>query len=108
MARKKRRILGRPATTAHERENQLISHAYDLAEQQLVEGTASSQVMTHFLKMGATRESLEQERLRNENLVLEAKARGMQSAQRVEELYEQALNAMRAYSGDDVYDEYED
>ena len=97
----------RPATTPEGREQQLISLAADLAERQLVDGTASAQVVTHFLKLGSTRERAEQERLQNENLLLSAKIEQMASARRIEELYETALNAMRSYSGQDVehYDE---
>lgn len=83
--------------------------ASDLAEKQLVEGTASAQVISHFLKLGSTREQLEQERLTKENYLLEEKAANMASARRVEELYEEALNAMRAYAGkDDGFDDYDD
>lgn len=88
-----------PATTLEARENQLISLAVDLAEQQLSKGTASSQVMTHYLKLGSTKERLEKEILENQKILLKAKAEAIQSAKRVEELYNNALNAMRAYSG---------
>jgi hypothetical protein len=97
----------RPATTSEGRENQLVSLATDLAERQLTEGTASSQVITHFLKLASTREQLEQERLQRENLLLSAKVDQIASAKRIEELYEVALNAMRQYSGRDV-DRYDD
>lgn len=89
----------RPATTLEGRENQLISLAADLAEKQLIDGSASSQVITHFLKLASTREQLEQERLKRENLLLSAKVDQIASARRIEELYETALNAMREYSG---------
>lgn len=89
----------RPATTPEGRENQLISLATDLAEQQLVDGTASAQVLTHFLKLASSRERLEQERLQRENLLLSAKVEQIASGQRIEELYETALDAMRQYSG---------
>lgn len=88
-----------PATTPEARENQMISLAVDRAEQQIREGTASSQVLNHFLKLGSTRERLEQERLRRENELLNKKIEGLESAKRVEELYEAALNSMRAYAG---------
>lgn len=109
----RRKPQRRPALTEEGRENQLISSAIDLAEKQIAEGTASSQVITHFLKLGSTRERLEQERLRRENQLLESKVEMMASAKRVEELYESALNAMRLYSGrmpdeDPMDDEYDD
>jgi hypothetical protein len=79
--------------------------AIDLAERQLNDGTASAQVVSHYLKLGSTREKIEQERLRNENDLLRAKIDALASAKRVEELYEDALNAMRVYSGNTVEDE---
>ena len=89
----------RPASTPEARENQLISMAYDLVEQRLLDGTATSQETTHFLKLGSMKARLEAEKLRRENELLEAKTEAIQSAKRVEELYSEALNAMRAYSG---------
>lgn len=100
-----------PATTPEARENQLIAKAIDLAERQLDEGTASAQVITHYLKLGSSREKLEQERLYRENDLLEAKKEAMASAARVEELYSVAIDAMRAYAGQDpnrLRDEYDD
>lgn len=88
-----------PATTPEARENQLISLAVDLAEKQLSEGKVSSQVLSHFLKLGSTRERLEKERLEKENELLRAKAEAIKSGKNVEELYKNALNAMKAYSG---------
>lgn len=97
-----------PATTPEGRENQLIALAVDVAEKQLREGTASSQVISHYLKLGSTRERLEQERLARENAVLQKKLETMESAQRVEELYETALNAMRSYAGHEPADTFDD
>lgn len=106
MARWKTR---RTPTTDDAREQQLVSKAMDLAEKQLEEGTASSQVMTHFLKMGSQREKLERGKLEQENEVLRAKVDQMASAQRVEELYSAALDAMRTYAGrDQPQEEYDD
>lgn len=88
----------RPATTPEGRENQLVSAAIDLAERQIGDGTASAQVLTHYLKLGSTRERLEQERLRNENELLKAKVDQLASAARVEELYADAIKAMSTYA----------
>jgi len=104
----KKRVSRQPAVTEEGRENQLVSLAIDLAEKQLSEGTASSQVITHYLKLGSTREQLEQERLRRENLLLDSKVDMLASAKRVEELYETALNAMRLYAGRDTPEDRED
>ena len=97
----------KPATTPEARENQLISLAYDLVEQRLVNGTATSQETTHFLKLGSTKERLEKEKLTKENELLSAKTDVIQSSKRVEELYSNALNAMKIYSGhkDEVIDD---
>lgn len=83
----------------------MISLAVDLAEKQLMEGTASSQVITHYLKLGSTKERIEKEILENKKELIKAQTENMQSSQKVEELYENALNAMRAYSGQDDPDE---
>jgi uncharacterized protein YcaQ len=91
-----------PATTPEARENQLIAMAVELAESQLAKGTASAQVITHYLKLGTTRERLEQERLRRENQLLSAKVEALASNAKVEELYDAAIKAMRAYSGNPV------
>jgi len=88
-----------PATTPEARENQLIAAAVDLAEEQIRSGKASAQVITHYLKLGTTREKLEQERLRNENKLALAKVEALSSNARVEELYKEALEAMRSYAG---------
>lgn len=77
----------------------MISLAVDLAEKQLLEGTASSQVITHYLKLGSTKERLEKEKLERENELLRAKTEALESAKHVEELYANALDAMRSYSG---------
>lgn len=89
----------RPALTTEARENQLVSLAVDLAEKQLLEGTASSQVITHYLKLGTTIARLEREKLERENELLKAKTKALESAERVEELYANALSAMRRYGG---------
>lgn len=89
----------RPALTPEARENQLISAAVDLAEKQLLEGTASSQVITHYLKLGSTRERLEREKLEEENKLLRAKTKAIEEAADMKELYENAIKAMQRYSG---------
>ena len=87
------------ATTPEARINQIAADAYDLAERQIREDTASSQVITHFLKAGSEREKLENERLRQEVAMLKAKEKQMASQQNMEEVYKKALDAMRMYSG---------
>ena len=89
----------RPALTPEARENQLIALAVDLVQQRLLDGSASSQETTHFLKLGSMKNQLEMEKLREENKLLKAKTESIQSAKRVEELYAEAINAMRRYSG---------
>jgi hypothetical protein len=108
---KERRTRRPPATTPESRENQLVAQAYDLAERQIRDGTASSQIITHFLKHGSPREKMERERLEKENDLLRAKIEQLASAKNVEVLYKEALDAMRSYSGqppEDVDDGYDD
>jgi hypothetical protein len=103
-----------PATTPEDRENQLISLAFDLAEKQIRDGTASSQVLTQFLKLGSSREKKEQAKIENENALLETKRLLMEAQKESEGLYAQAIAAFRAYSGDaspdeeSEYDDFED
>lgn len=89
----------RPALTPEAREGQLISLAVDLAEKQLREGTASSQVITHYLKLGSTKERLEKEILEKQKDLMDAKTQSLKSTDKLEELYTNALNAFRGYSG---------
>ena len=113
------RSMGRPALSPEARDNQLVAIAVDLAEQQLRDGTATPTVINHYLKLGSSKERLEIERLKCENELLRTKVETMKSAKRSEEVYEQALRAMRSYSGitddkderdydedDDYYDDY--
>lgn len=101
----KPRRRSRPALTPESRENQLISLAVDLAEQQLRDGTASSQVITHYLKLGSTKERIEKEILQEQKKLISAKTESLQSAKRIEELYAKAMDAMRGYSGNGGRDE---
>lgn len=87
------------ASTPEVREQQLIAAAVDLAEQQIYAGTASAQVITHYLKLGSSREKLEQQRLEGEVELQKAKIDQMASSARIEELYLGAMNAMRSYQG---------
>lgn len=102
----KKRNLIRPALTPEARENQLISYAVDLVEQRLLNGTASSQETTHFLKLGSMKNRLEMKKLEEENKLLQAKTEALQSAKRQEELFKEAIEAMKRYSGNGDQDEY--
>lgn len=111
MARKKEseeRVSGSrtpPATSPTEREQQMIEYADRLAEKQLLEGTASSQVITHYLKLGTSREKLEQEKISNENLRLKAQIAHLESQQRAEDMMKELLDKMKLYAGVDDEDE---
>lgn len=96
-----------PATSPEARENQLISLSMDVAEQQLRAGTASSQVIAHFLKLGSTEARLEKQILEKQKDLMTAKTEAIRSAKSVEELYRNALDAMRTYSGNNRGDENE-
>ena len=97
----------RPALSPEARENQLVSLAVDLAEKQLLEGTASSQVITHYLKLGSSKERIEKEILEKQKELIEAKTKNLNSNSEAKELYNKALEAFRRYSGaggdDDEY-----
>lgn len=99
MARNTREIT--PALTPQAQENRMINLAVNLAEQQLVDGRASSQVICHFLKLGTEKELLERERLRNENNLLEAKTKSLGSLDQIETLYENAIRAFKTYHGEE-------
>ena len=88
-------------------ENEIIGLAIDLAEKQIREGTASSQVITHYLKLGSQKAKLEAKKLELENKMIEAKTRSIESEERIEKMYQEAIDAMRRYSGhgDDSNDE---
>jgi hypothetical protein len=86
-----------PAMSPDARENQMIALATALAEKQLIEGTASSQVITHYLKLGTSLAQLEKAKLQKENELLVAKAEAIQSAKISEELYQEAIAAMKSY-----------
>lgn len=98
-----------PAYSPQEREDQLISLAYDLVEQRLMDGSATAQETVTFIKMGSQRERLERSRIENENLLLSAKVEDITSRRRVESLVSDAIEAFRVYSGNEPeenYDEY--
>ena len=96
----------RPALTPEARENQMISLAIDLVEKRLLDGSASSQETTHFLKLATTKAKLEKEILEKQKELLTAKTESIKSAKRVEELYSKALKAMQNYQGNGDPDEY--
>lgn len=95
----------RPALTPESREKQMVSLAVDLAEKQLQEGTASSQVITHYLRLGSMREKLERERLEEENKLLKAKTKAIEDSVDMKAMYEDAIKAMQRYSGHGDLDE---
>ena len=99
MAEKKRKRTIQPALTPEARESRMIALAMDQAEEQLLNGTASSQVLTHFLKLGCTRERLENDIRKREKELITAKKENLKAAARNDELYKEALEAMRRYSG---------
>ena len=103
----------RPALTPEARESQMISHAYNLVEQRLLDGTASSQETVYWLKMGSKETRLKEERAVLENELIKAKTQALKSQERIEELYANAIKAMSRYNGqqeeyeeDDDYDDY--
>lgn len=100
----------RPARTPETRENQLIAAAYDLVEERILNGTASSQETTHFLKLGSPKSRLEIEKLERENELLRAKTEALESEKNMAEMYAKAIKAMQRYGGhggdDEEYEDY--
>lgn len=99
-----------PTLTVEGRENQLIASAYDLAEKRILEGTASSQELTYFLKLGSSKTRLENEKLKEEVTHLKAKTAALEAQISNEALLDKALKAFRSYRGEDEdeEDDYED
>ena len=95
----RKRSRRRPASTAEGRENQLIALAYDAAEERIRNGTASSAEIVHFLRLGSSKERLDQEDKRKDIELKTAKTDAIQSVQRSEELFDNVIKAMRTYSG---------
>lgn len=94
----------RPTLTPEAEEKQLIALAMDAAKKQLIEGTATSQVICHFLKLGSTREQQEIENLKKEVELKQAKIDALETGKEIEELYANAIKAMRRYQGDNSDD----
>ena len=88
-----------PAISSEARQNQMIALAVNLAEQQLMDGTASSQIITHYLKLATAKEQLELEKTKAEVELMKAKAEAIKSAERMEDLYTNAIEAMKSYGG---------
>jgi hypothetical protein len=102
--------LGPPATTPELREQQMTALAYDLVEKRLRDGTATSQESTFFLRLGTEESKLQKEKLRKENILLEARTEQLSKNDRMESLFEDAIKAFKGYSGEEVPpdDLYED
>lgn len=98
----------RPPTTPEARENQLIALAIDLTEEQLRDGSASPSVITHFLKLATEREKLERVKIERENELLTAKVDAINQSKEIEDLYKNAINAFRTYSGDEPQEALDD
>lgn len=96
----------RRALTPEARENQMIALAMDLVESRLLDGTATSQETTHFLKLATVKYKLEKEKLEQENELTKAKTKALQSAEDIKELYAEAITAMKKYSGNGDVDDY--
>lgn len=94
-----------PGTSIEARENQIISKAYDLVEERIEKKTATSQEVTHFLKLGSTLAQLERVKLEKENKLLSAKTEALESQKKIEELYAEAIKSMAIYQGRDDFEE---
>lgn len=94
-----------PPLTSQERENRCISLAMDLAEQKLMDGTASNQTICWFLKLGSMKEKLERESLEQDIHLKAAKTEAIKSSRRTEELFAKAISAFKSYQGTSDDDE---
>lgn len=101
-------VAGPPAATPEERENQLTNLAYNLVEQRLIDGTATSQETTYFLNLGSAKKHLELEKMRKENILLDARTEQLGKGDRMEELLERAVRAFKGYSGEELPPEGEE
>lgn len=97
-----------PAVTAEDREDQLIALAFDVAEERLRDRSASNQLIAEIMRMGTIKERLQKEKLQRENEMLKAKTEAIESQKRTDQLYKEALEAMRIYSGYDGDRDYDD
>lgn len=97
------------ARSVEGKENEMIGLAIDEAERRIRDGTASSQIITHYLKLGTTRERLEKDIMEEKRKLLRAQTESIESSKRIERLYEKAIKAMKTYSPnfeeDDEFDE---
>lgn len=105
MAKDKRLASPRPGTTDQARESQLASLAVDEAERRIKNHTASSQVLTHYLKMSSPKAKLELEILEKQKELITAKTESLRSAKKIEEMYANAMQALASYKGDDGDDD---
>lgn len=97
-----------PARSPRAAENRLISLAYEKVEDRIRNGEASAQEYTHFLKMGSSREKLEQERISMQSQLDRERIESMRALERREELFGAAIKAMRSYQGQEPEPEDED
>ena len=97
-----------PALTPEAQENRMISLATRLAEQKMLDGTASSQLIVHYLKLGSSKERLQQEIMEKQKDLIAAKTEALQTAKHIEELYNEAIKSMRVYAGQSDEDDEED
>jgi len=97
-----------PATSPEAREKQLIGLAYDLAEERMRNGSATSQEIVHFLRLGSMKERKELEMIEKKNELMTAKTEALQSAKKIEELYANAISAFKEYRGVSEDEDYEE
>lgn len=97
-----------PGRTVEDRQNKIINLAYDLVEARIRRGTATSQEVTEFIRMGSNRTQLELKKLEKENELLIAKTKSLESQKTIEKLYSDAMKAFGRYRGNEVEDDSED
>lgn len=96
------------ALTPEARENQIIALVIDVEEERIRNGQATAQELIHWMKLASAKARLEQKKLENENLLIQAKVDAIKAQQNTEELYKKALAAMRSYQGEPEEEDYDD
>lgn len=102
----------KPALTQEALDSQNIALATDLVRERLINGTASSQETTHYLKLGSEKSRLEIEKLKRENELLRAKTEEIKAHKQMNDMIQEALMAFKSYGSSalcsDESDELED
>jgi len=79
------------------REKYLIGLAYDLVEERLLNGTATSQETVHFLRMGSAKEQRDAKLEEMQIELMKAKKEALDSQKNIERMLEEGFAAYTSY-----------